>query len=98
MLHKVDGIGVSYYVFDVLAIEGVFNHHATFRGRTTNGECAETCASRSMSIVGRSYLERGAPVVVLIQWGPGGGPRNVLIERRDGRKVVRPFRGLRLSR
>lgn len=48
-----------------------------------------------MSIVGRTYLERGKPVVVLIQWGPGGGPRNVLIERDDGSKVVRPFRGLR---
>jgi hypothetical protein len=48
-----------------------------------------------LSIVGRSYLERGQPVVVLIQWGHGGGPRNVLIERRDGSKVVRPFRGLR---
>lgn len=46
-------------------------------------------------IVGRTYLERGLPVVVLIQWGPGGGPRNVLIERGDGSRVVRPFRGLR---
>lgn len=48
-----------------------------------------------MSIVGRTYLERGAPVVVLVQWGKGGGPRNVLIERADGKRVVRPFRGLR---
>ena len=46
-------------------------------------------------IVGRVYLERGLPVTVLIQWGPGGGPRNVLILRPDGQKVVRPFRGLR---
>jgi acetyl esterase len=46
-------------------------------------------------IVGRTYLERGRLVTVLIQWGPGGGPRNVLIERADGSKVVRPFRGLR---
>jgi hypothetical protein len=49
-------------------------------------------------IVGRVYLERGEPVTVLVQWGPGGGPRNVLIERRDGTKVVRPFRGLRVPR
>lgn len=46
-------------------------------------------------IVGRTYFERGEPVVVLVQWGPGGGPRNVLIERADGERVVRPFRGLR---
>jgi hypothetical protein len=46
-------------------------------------------------IEGRTYLERGRPVVVVIQWGPGGGPRNVLIERQDGQRVVRPFRGLR---
>lgn len=46
-------------------------------------------------MIGRTYLERGDPVVVLVRWGPGGGPRNVLIERADGTKVVRPFRGLR---
>lgn len=52
-------------------------------------------------IVGRTYLERGRPVTVLIQWGlksrgeSHGGPRNVLIEREDGARVVRPFRGLR---
>ncbi|GGM82148.1 hypothetical protein GCM10010106_31010 [Thermopolyspora flexuosa] len=48
-----------------------------------------------MSIVGRVYLEKGRPVRVLIGWGRGGGPRNVLVEREDGSKVVRPFRGLR---
>lgn len=48
-----------------------------------------------MSVVGRTYLERGKPVVVLIGWGPGGGPRNVCIQRADGTRVVRPFRGLR---
>jgi hypothetical protein len=48
-------------------------------------------------VIGRVYLERGRPVTVLIRWGPGGGPRNVLIEREDGKKVVRPFRGLRKS-
>jgi hypothetical protein len=48
-----------------------------------------------VSIVGRTYLERGEPVVVLVQWGPGGGPRNVKIRRADGTVAVRPFRGLR---
>lgn len=48
-----------------------------------------------MSIVGRTYLERGQPVVVTVQWGPGGGPRNVRIRRADGTHTVRPFRGLR---
>lgn len=45
-------------------------------------------------MIGRTYLERGAPVVVLIRWA-GRGPRNVLIRREDGTLVVRPFRGLR---
>lgn len=48
-----------------------------------------------MAIVGNTYLERGLPVTILIQWGPGGGPRNVLIRRADGTVTVRPFRGLR---
>ena len=47
-----------------------------------------------MSITGRTYLERGKPVAVLEQWA-GKGPRNVLIQRGDGTRVVRPFRGLR---
>lgn len=66
-----------------------------------------------MSIVGRTYLERGEPVRVLVQWTqipaserldlPGLAlkattPRNVLIERGDGGRVVRPFRGLRKVR
>jgi hypothetical protein len=51
-----------------------------------------------MSMIGRTYLERGRPVVVLIRWAPGGGPRNVLIRREDGQLVVRPFRGLRRPR
>lgn len=46
-------------------------------------------------VIGRAYLERGLPVIVLVRWGLGGGPRNVLIERGDGTRVVRPFRGLR---
>ena len=44
---------------------------------------------------GRTYLERGEPVVVERGWR-GRGPRNVLVRRADGRRVVRPFRGLRL--
>jgi hypothetical protein len=63
-----------------------------------------------MSIVGRTYLERGEPVIVLVAWKqvpkaerlvlPGLDlkaitPQNVLIERADGSRVVRPFRGLR---
>jgi acetyl esterase len=51
-----------------------------------------------VSIVGRVYLERGCPVTVLIQWGPGGGPRNVLVRRESGELIVRPFRGLRRLR
>ena len=46
-------------------------------------------------MIGRVYLERGVPVVVLVRWGAGGGPRNVLLRRPDGSRVVRPFRGLR---
>ncbi|GEP11093.1 hypothetical protein [Methylobacterium gnaphalii] len=34
-------------------------------------------------MIGRTYLERGKPVVVLIRW-TGKGPRNVLIERASG--------------
>lgn len=49
-------------------------------------------------MIGRRYLERGNPVTCLVRWGPGGGPRNVLIRRADGSLVVRPFRGLRKSR
>ena len=46
-------------------------------------------------MIGRVYLERGNPVTCLVRWGPGGGPRNVLIRRKSGELVVRPFRGLR---
>jgi len=48
-----------------------------------------------MSMIGKIYLERGEPVTVLVRWN-GKGPRNVLIQREDGGKVVRPFRGLRV--
>ena len=41
------------------------------------------------------YYERGELVTVLVRW-KGRGPRNVLIERADGSRVVRPFRGLRV--
>jgi hypothetical protein len=45
-------------------------------------------------MIGKTYFERGNPVVVLTKWN-GKGPRNVLISCEDGTKVVRPFRGLR---
>jgi acetyl esterase len=45
-------------------------------------------------MIGKTYLERGKPVTVLARWN-GKGPRNVLIQREDGSRVVRPFRGLR---
>jgi hypothetical protein len=53
-----------------------------------------------MSIVGRTYYERGRPVLILVQWRTGdgpAGPRNVRIRREGGREVVRPFRGLRAT-
>lgn len=50
-------------------------------------------------MIGRTYLERGRPVVVLVRWAPGPGViRNVVIVREDGTKVIRPFRGLRRPR
>jgi hypothetical protein len=48
-------------------------------------------------MIGRTYLERGHPIVVLARWSAGGGPRNVLIRRSDGTRAVRPFRGLRVA-
>jgi hypothetical protein len=45
-------------------------------------------------MIGRVYLLRGEPVTVLARWD-GAGPRNVLLERPDGSRLVRPFRGLR---
>lgn len=51
-----------------------------------------------LDVIGRVYLLHGEVVRVLARWGPGGGPRNVLIELPDGRRVVRPFRGLRRPR
>ena len=50
-------------------------------------------------MVGNVYFCKGEPDRVLVKWGRGGGPRNVLIEYiSDGRKVVRPFRGLRKAK
>jgi acetyl esterase len=59
-------------------------------------------------VIGRVYLERGEPVRVLARWRDVEPvevrgrvlrtPRNVLIERADGSRVVRPFRGLRRVR
>jgi len=46
-------------------------------------------------VPGALYLERGKPVTILTPFGSGGGPRNVAIQRADGSRVVRPFRGLR---
>ena len=46
-------------------------------------------------MVGKTYLEHGVEVVVLARWANRGGPHNVLIQRADGTKAVRPFRGLR---
>lgn len=64
-------------------------------------------------IVGRTFLERGEPVTVLVGYRqqrkaerlalPGlealkaSAPRNVLIRRHDGTRVVRPLRGLRTT-
>ncbi len=48
-------------------------------------------------MIGRTYLERGRPVVVLKRWS-GRSQRNVLVQREDGSLVVRPFRGLRLPK
>jgi hypothetical protein len=61
-------------------------------------------------ITGSSYLERGKPVVALIQWRQQrkterldllhvhtgtSTPRNVTVCRADGSTATRPFRGLR---
>lgn len=49
-------------------------------------------------VIGKTYLERGEPVICRARWTTGIGKviKNVLIERADGTLVVRPFRGLRL--
>lgn len=55
---------------------------------------AKSASRKQDNITGRIYLERGLSVVVLVRW-VGKGPRNVLVQRQDGVRVVRPFRGLR---
>lgn len=60
-----------------------------------------TAQTRDNSLQGNWYREGGQIVEVLVQWGckkrgeTTGGPRNVLVRRTDGSRVVRPFRGLR---
>jgi hypothetical protein len=63
----------------------------------TYPDTAEIATYLAREMIGRTYLERGAPVVVVARW-LGRGPRNVLIRRADASLVVRPFRGLRLPR
>lgn len=46
-------------------------------------------------MIGRCYLLKGEPVVVLTKWEGNHTPRNVLLLRPNGSKTVRPFRGLR---
>lgn len=46
-------------------------------------------------MIGREYVWRGRRWRVVCRWA-GAGPRNILIEDvKTGRRVVRPFRGLR---
>src|SRR5436305_15269103 len=63
------------------------------RGADERAPFRRTCAG---DVIRRIYLERGTPVLLRARWS-GPGPRNVLIERPDGERVVRPFRGLRRS-
>jgi hypothetical protein len=37
---------------------------------------------------GRTYLERGRPVVILVRLGIGGGPEDVAIRREHGMVVI----------
>lgn len=63
--------------------------------KETPREVAERLIAETRGgMLGRIYYERGLPVVILRRWN-GKGPRNVLIRRGDGSKIVRPFRGLR---
>ena len=53
-------------------------------------------------MTGRRYLDPGSrlsgrldpprPCRVLARWGPGGGPRNVLVEYDDGHQAIIPVR------
>jgi len=51
-------------------------------------------------VIGKTYLEKGKPVTVLVKWNSKvhKTKRNVLIQREDGSRVVRPFRGLRVPK
>jgi len=67
-----------------------------FRNSRNERSCGrEEALDRQSGMIGKVYFERGVPVTILARWGKGGGPRNVLIRRHDGTKVVRPLRGLR---
>ena len=62
---------------------------------SSKAEGAATVARPDLgACAGRTYLERGQAVTVERGWR-GKGPRNVLIRRANGSRVVRPFRGLR---
>jgi acetyl esterase len=52
-------------------------------------------AGAEANVTGFIFLEKGSHVVALGWWN---GARDVLIERADGSRVVRPFRGLRKPR
>jgi hypothetical protein len=45
-------------------------------------------------MIGRTFLERSAPVVLLVPWA-GAGPRNVRIRRPGGELAVGPSGGSR---
>lgn len=67
---------------------------AAGRSRPASRPRAAGGKAEPAGMVGRTYLLRGEPVVVLARWA-GRTQRNVLVEYPDGRRVVRPFRGLR---
>jgi hypothetical protein len=77
-----------------------FRHEDTFANlrpgpESGKGRPAYSGDGSLPGMVGRTYLERGRPVVVVARWLGTGTPRNVLIRREGGHLVVRPFRGLR---
>jgi hypothetical protein len=85
----------------LLVRDGVAAELALQRHRDVRDAQAATVTATG-PLVGRFYLERGAPVKILVQWGlkslgqSHGGPRNVLVLRQNGTRTVRPFRGLRV--
>jgi acetyl esterase len=60
-----------------------------------SGSSERDGAAAAANITGFIFLEKGHRVVVLGWWN---GTRDVLIERAEGSRVVRPFRGLRKPR